>query len=112
MSNNFKLSDFLKLANADGAIILNAKGELLEAENIDRAENFAAMSGVMLKMAKEFSNEIKIGGLKQFVFKAEKGVFVLNNFANEYIVGVYSKDIGKAGLIMMSMDKLSKSKDV
>ncbi len=108
MNEDFKLSDFLKLTKAEGAVILNAKGELIESENVKKAKNFAGMSSVMIKMAKEFSNEIGIGNLKQYVFKAEKGVFILNNFEKDFIVGVYSKDITKTGLMMISMDNLIK----
>ncbi len=108
MKKNFDLTDFLKLTNGDGAIIFNQEGKLLDLVNIDKAKNFAAMSSVMIKMANEFSEEIKIGGLKQFIFKAHKGVFVLNNFDKDFIVGVYSEDITKTGMIMLSMDNLLK----
>ncbi len=108
MNKEFKLSDFLKLTQADGAIVLNAKGELIESENVKKAKNFAGMSSVMIKMAKEFSTEIGIGELKQYVFKAKEGVFILNNFEENFIVGIYSKEVAKTGLIMMSMDNLIK----
>lgn len=108
MKSTFDLTDFLKLTKADGVLIFNSKGELLEYEHIEKAKNFAAMSAVIIKMAREFSEEINIGELKQFVFKAEKGVFVINNFEADFIIGVYSNNIAKTGLIMMAMDKLIK----
>ncbi|TYQ00351.1 putative regulator of Ras-like GTPase activity (Roadblock/LC7/MglB family) [Tenacibaculum adriaticum] len=110
MSKNFDLSDFLKLTNADGAIILNAKGELIDSENVENGNNFAAMVAVMVTMASEFSSDIKIGGLKQFICKSDNGVFIVDKFDEDFIVGVYSKELAKAGLIMMSMDNLSKKK--
>lgn len=112
MTKDLDLAGFLKLTNADGALIINANGELLDSQNINFENNFAAMMGVMLKMANDFSEDIKIGNLHQFVFKAEEGVFIVDKFDDDFIVGIYSKDKSKAGLIMMSMDNLSKKQKV
>ncbi|MDY0780803.1 roadblock/LC7 domain-containing protein [Tenacibaculum sp. IB213877] len=110
MDKQFDLAEFLKRTNADGAIIINSGGELIEAENVDYGNNFAAMMGVMTKMAEDFTDDIKIGKLRQVVFKATEGVFVLDKFDEDFIVGIYSKDLAKAGMIMMLMDNLTKKK--
>ncbi len=108
MNREFDLSDFLKLTQADGIAIFDFKGKLLEAKNIEKAENFSGMSSVITKMAKEFSKEIAIGDLTQLILKANQGIFVINHFNKDFMVGIYSSDITKTGLIIMSMDNLIK----
>lgn len=103
---NLDLSNLLKQTGSDGALIANLKGELIESENIEHSNNISAMLGVISTMVNDFSNDIGMGEFRQFLFKAEKGVFIAD-IIEDFIIAVYSKDIARAGLIMMSMDKLS-----
>lgn len=103
---NLDLSNLLKQTGADGALIANSRGELIEYKDIEHSNNVAAMLGVISSMVNDFSADIGMGEFRQFLFKSEKGVFIAD-FIEEFIIAVYSKNIAKAGLIMMSMDKLS-----
>lgn len=103
--DNLDLSNLLRQTNADGALIANLKGELIKSENIKHSNNIAAMLGVISTMVTDFSSDVGMGDFKQVLFKAEKGVFVADIIEN-FIVAVHSKDKSRAGLIMMSMDKL------
>lgn len=105
---NLDLSSLLNQTGADGALIANLKGELIESQNIEHSNNIAAMLGVISTMVNDFSSDVGMGEFKQILFKSEKGAFVAD-IIKGFIVAVYSKDMSKAGLIMMSMDKLLKN---
>lgn len=102
------ISDFLKLTKADGVIILNEKGELLEEAGIGNKDNVGAMLAVIHQMVNDFTQEVNIGTLNQFIIKAEEGLFMFGKM-DDVIIGIYSKDISKTGLITASMNKLIKS---
>ncbi|CAM1344788.1 roadblock/LC7 domain-containing protein [Tenacibaculum amylolyticum] len=101
-------SEFLKLTKADGVIILNEKGELLEEAGISNKDNIGAMLAVIHQMVNDFTQEANIGGLHQLVVKAEKGLFMFGKM-DDIIIGIHSQDISKTGLITASMNKLINS---
>lgn len=103
---NLDLSNLLRQTGADGALIANLKGELIESQNVQHSDNISAMLGVISSVVNDFSKDIGMGDFRQFLFKAEKGAFIAD-IIEDFIIAVYSKEISKAGLIMMSMDKLS-----
>lgn len=108
MTEDIDLKKFLELTGADGILVFNTQGILLESENIDNGKNFAAMFGVLHTMASELSEDISIGNLNQFMFKGDNGIFLVNKIDDDFIIGVFSKDIAKSGLISIAMDKINK----
>lgn len=109
MNEDIDLTRFLKLTGADGILVFNSEGILLDSENIENGKNFAAMFGVLNTMATDLAEDISIGNLNQFMFKGENGVFIVNKIDNNFIIGVFSKNIAKAGLITIAMDKINKT---
>ena len=108
MNEDIDLKRFLELTGADGILVFNSEGTLLDSENIENGKNYAAMFGVLNTMASGLSEDISIGQLNQFIFKGDNGLFVVNKLDNNFIIGVFSKNIAKAGLITIAMDKINK----
>lgn len=103
---NLELSELLNLTGADGALLVSAKGELLKAENIEAGDNISAMLGVLVSMCRDFSSDIGTGDFKQLMIKSSNGMFIVNEINDFGIVGLYSKDIAKGGLMKIALDKL------
>lgn len=89
---------------AEAALVINSGGELLEAINMNHEDNIAAMTGVITKMAQDLSEDLNINSLKQFMIRSEKGIFIVNKFSNDFIVGLFSEDVAKAGIMMLSLN--------
>lgn len=108
--SDIELSDLLKSTSADGAIIISTKGELIEVINIDSAENVAGMLGVLVNMCKSFSEDLNTGEFDQFMLKSTKGVFMADKISkkDDIILGLYSKDLTKGGLMKASLDRINK----
>lgn len=104
--SDVELVDLLKLTNADGAILVNLKGELIKAENIEASNNVSAMLGVLVSMCKGFSEDMKIGEFKQLIIKSSEGVFIADEIEDLGIIGLFSKDLTKGGVMKIALDKL------
>lgn len=106
---DIELSKLLEITNADGAIIANTQGELLESENIDESNNIAGMLGVLVTMCEGFTDDLQVGKFRQIILKADEGVFIADKlYEQDAIVGLYSKDSSKGGMIKLSLDKVNK----
>lgn len=104
-----QLNDLLKHTKADGAIVLDTNGEVIDSLLVSSEKNVAAMLSVLIRMCKDLSVDMEIGTFKQIVIKAVDGVFIVDKMhEDDVIVGVYSKDVSKGGLIKLSMDKLNR----
>lgn len=103
---NVELVDLLKLTNADGAILVSLKGELIKCENIKSSDNISAMLGVLMSMCKGFSEDMKIGKFKQLIIKSSEGVFIADEIEDLGIIGLFSKDLTKGGVMKIALDKL------
>lgn len=108
--SDIELSDLLKSTSADGAIIISTKGELIESINIESAENIAGMLGVLIDMCGSFSKDLKTGEFDQVMLKSTEGVFVADRISkkDDLILGLYSKDLTKGGLMKASLDRINK----
>lgn len=103
------LSKFLTATKADGVIIMNQEGNVIDYLSFLDEKNAAAMLAVINHMITDFAKERNLGELKQVIIKAEKGLFILGK-QEDIIIGVFTKEISKSGIIMASMNKLIKSK--
>lgn len=104
-----ELSKLLGVTNADGAIVVNTKGEVLESLNIDSQANIAAMLGVIASMCKGFTDDLLIGKFRQIILKADDGVFIADKlYEEDVIIGLYCKDPSKGGLMKIALDKINK----
>lgn len=101
-----ELIDLLKMTNADGAILVSLKGELVKSENIDAGDNVSAMLGVLVSMCKDFSTDMSTGKFTQLILKSEGGLFIAVEIQNLGIVGLYSKDVTRGGIMKIALDKL------
>lgn len=106
MSNNIELSSLLENTKADGAVVFNSKGEVLDYIKINYEGNIAAMAAVFIKMADDLTDDMKVGSVSQITCKADKGIFIVNKYSEDFIVAVYSDDITKSGFIMLTMNRL------
>lgn len=110
--NKLELSDLLKLTDAEGALIVDTKGKLIKSENIKSENNIAAMLSVMIDMCKKFSEDMGTGDFTQLIIKMQEGVFIIDELDNLGIVAIYSRDLTKAGLMKVAMDKLIKEQEI
>lgn len=106
MSNSIELANLLENTKADGAVVFNSKGEVLDSVKMNYEGNIAAMAAVFVKMADGLADDIKVGNVNQITCKADKGIFVVNKYSEDFIVAVYSNDVTKSGFIMLTMSRL------
>lgn len=106
MEKNLELAKLLDTTRADGAVVLNSKGEVLDSINVKYEGNIAAMTAVVIQMTEDLTDDINLGGISQLTCKADDGIFIVNKFSKDFIVAVYSNDITKSGFIMLTMNKL------
>lgn len=105
---SIELSDLLKMTNADGAIIVSPKGELLKAENVNAGANVSAMLGVLITMCRDFCEDMNTGEFNQLILKSSEGVFIADEIKDLGIVGLFSNDLAKGGMMKIALDKLLK----
>ncbi len=103
------VSELLKSIEAEGIIVLNNKGEIVEHIGMSNKDNLSAMLVVINEMITDFSKEINIGALELIVIRAEEGFFIFCKI-EDLIVGLRSKEVQKLGLIVASVKKLMKVK--
>ena len=101
------LSEFLKSTQIDGVIVLDKEGTVIEESGMPKKNSVGAMLAVINQMIVEFTEEIDMGFTKKIIIKCDERVFVVVRIEG-FIIGVYSKDISKSGIITASIDKLIK----
>lgn len=106
MGEIIDLKALKETCDAEGALVINSNGEILESINIHYEDNIAAMTGVITKMAEDLSDDLEIKPMKQLMIRSKNGIFIINKFNDNFIIGLFSKDITKAGVIMLSLNNL------
>lgn len=103
MTKKIELKRFIQSSGADGALVINKKGELLDALDIEKDGNIAAMTAVAYTMVDELTDDLGTGSIDQIMCKSENGIYIIHKFNDECIVCTHCSDVGKVGYIMMAL---------
>ncbi len=97
------LGILIQSSGADGALVINQKGELVSSLGIAHESNIAAMISASLTMLNGLSKDLFQTELVQLTCKAESGMYIIQKFDDDNIVCLNSYDLSKVGYIMMAL---------
>ncbi len=103
MDNQIELNRVLQSSGADGALLINKDGKLLDALNIDYDGNIAAMTNVVRKMINELAEDLGHEEVVQITCKSEDGIYIIHKISDDAIVCIDCKDLSKIGYLMLAL---------
>ncbi len=103
MNDIVDLNIVLQSSGADGALLMDGNGKLLDALDIEYDGNVAAMTNMIIKMVNGLSNDLGQGDIVQINCKSEEGIYVVHRINQDNIICLLSRDLSKIGYIMMAL---------
>ena len=102
------LQEFLTETKADSAIIFDATGVVILAENIDFEDSVSAMSNAIISMCNKFLSDLEKQELKQLIVKTADSTIVFTKINTEKTVAVFINAASNFGIFLHQVDALAK----
>lgn len=100
----FNIYSFVEKTGVDSVLLLTANGDLVRSENVEFAENFAAMTGSIAIMCNEMLEDLNVNPVKQIIIKSDNHLIVGCALPEELFVFVFTTELSKLGLIMKILE--------
>ena len=103
----FNIYSFIEKSGADSVLLFKTNGDLVLSENLEFAENFAAMSGSIVNMCSEMLEDLIGGAIKQIMIKSENFLIVGSALPDEHLIFAFTTEFSKLGILLRVMESSS-----
>ncbi|WP_103864479.1 roadblock/LC7 domain-containing protein [Aquimarina sp. I32.4] len=99
-------TEVIQITGADAALILDLKGNVIDATHVEYQENIAAMMEMTFSMCNNLSIDVENGKLDQLLAKASDGFLIANRLKTDHIAVIFSKDHSRIGLFLKKISSI------